>query len=324
MTDRLPTTGGGRAVVWLGALAYFAAALLWLGSASRAGDTVFPPGSAFDISPAGLSLAHRYLSGRVGRPGGPARVDLLTREVGSFLEPGAVVLRVRPGGSDAAALLTNAEHAFVSAGGRLVLGLREGYGPLRLEGTAGRTVKVFPTWPGVGTLRPPVPRRVAAGLPAEVHSVFAIGSGVAVARAPIGRGEVVVLALPEAIENGGLDQADHLRLLEALAGSARPVYFDEHAHGLEGRPGVTSLLAAWGFGPALVLLALTGLTLLWRERARLGAALDDHRERRSDAVDLLDSLALLYGRSLGRTAVWASLKTGGPRAGPPRSKLGRS
>ena len=32
------------------------------------------------------------------------------------------------------------------------------------------------------------------------------------------------------------------------------------------------------------------------------------RERRSDAVDLLDSLALLYGRSLGRREVWAALR----------------
>jgi hypothetical protein len=63
-----------------------------------------------------------------------------------------------------------------------------------------------------------------------------------------------------------------------------------------------------------VLLPVTGLALLWRERARLGLALDDHRERRSDAVDLLDSLALLYGRSLGRAEVRALLKTGDARA----------
>jgi hypothetical protein len=317
VTERLPTTGGARAVVWLGALAYFAAALAWLGSASRAGDTVFPPGSAFDTSPTGLSLAHRYLTGRVGRPGGPARVDLLTREVGPHLEARAVVLRVRPRAASSPLLLSGPERAFVSGGGRLVLGLRETYGPLRLAGTPGRPLKVFPAWPGVGTLRPPVPRRLSAGLPAEAHSVFAIGGAPAVARAPIGGGELVLLALPETIENGGLDQADHLRLLEALAGGGRPVYFDEHAHGLEGRPGVISLLAGWGFGPLLVLLAVTGLALLWRERARLGPALDDHRERRSDAVDLLDSLALLYGRSLGRTEVQAALKAGGTR--PARS-----
>src|SRR6185295_3775595 len=53
----------------LGALAYFAAGLLWLGAGSRAGGSVFAPGSAFDTSPTGLSLARRYLAGRAGRPG---------------------------------------------------------------------------------------------------------------------------------------------------------------------------------------------------------------------------------------------------------------
>lgn len=316
MIDRLPSTGGARAMVWLGALAYFAAALAWLGSGSPLGESVFPPGSAFDTSPTGLSLARRYLEGRVGRPGGPVRVGVLTRAVGAQLEPAAVVVRVRPGHAPGALLMSGAERRFVSEGGRLVLGLRDTYGPVRVAPAAGRTAKVFPAWPGVGALRPPVPRTLPAGLPAEAHSVFAIGSAPAVARAPIGRGELVVMAVPEAIENGGLDQADHLRLLEALAGGGRPVYFDESVHGIEGRPGVIDLLAAWGFGPVLVLLPVTGLAILWRERARLGLALDDHRERRSDAVDLLDSLALLYARSLGRAEVRALLKAGGSRSTP--------
>jgi len=306
--------GAGSAVARLlpvlGALAYFAAGLLWLGAGSRAGGSVFAPGSTFDTSPTGLSLARRYLAGRAGRPGGPARVEVLVRPITSGLMSGATVLRVRPRHEPSPLLLEAPERAWVEGGGRLVLGLRDAYGPLATAPAAGRTVKVFPAWPGVSTLRPPAPRRLDAGLPAGAHTVFAIGAAPAVAREPLGRGEVVLLAVPEAIENGALDQADHLRLLEALAGAGRVVYFDEHAHGLEREPGVIDLLAAWGFGPLLVLLPLTGLVVLWRQRARLGPPLDDYRERRSDAVDLLDSLALLYARSLGPGEVRAALRAG--------------
>lgn len=292
-----PAGGFARAVAWAGALAYFAAVLAWLGARPAAGAKLFPAGSAHNTSDAGLSLARRYLAARAGHPGGPARVEVLGRPVGEMgPEASAVVLRVAPAGSRKE-LLTAAERGWVEGGGRLVLGVGGSYGPLRVAAAAGPVRKVFPGWPGVRTLDVPSPRVLAAGVPVEAHTIFAAGDGAALARWPLGRGDVLLLAVPEAIQNASLEKADHLRLLESLA-PGRPLYFDEHAHGLEARPGMLDLMASWGLGPALVLLALTALALLWRERARLGPAQDGHVERRTEAVDLLDSLALLYDRAL--------------------------
>jgi hypothetical protein len=295
------STGLARAVAWGGALAYFAAMLAWVGGRRVAGESLFPAGSSFSTAEAGLSLARRYLAGRVGRPTGPARVGVLERPVGEMgPEPDAVVLRARPEKSASASLLAPRERAWVERGGRLVLALSADYGSLKVAPAAGRgaPVKVFPALAGVSRLETPVPRALAQGTPLDAHAIFALGGEPVLVRWPLGRGDVLLLSVPETIENGALARADHLRLLEALAGSGRPVYFDEHVHGVESRPGVLDLLASWGLGPALVLLVLAGLALLWRERARLGPPEDDHRERRSEAVDLLDSLARLYDRAL--------------------------
>jgi len=290
--------GLARAVTWAGALAYFAAVLLWVRGQPGAREQVFPAGSAFNTAAEGTSLARRYLADRRGRAGGPARVAVLERPLGEMgPEANAVVLRVRPGG-ERNVLLTSTERGWVERGGRLVLALNTTYGPLHVAPAQGAPDKVFPALPGVRRLETPVPRTLAQGTPLDAHSIFAVGGKAVLSRWPLGQGEVLMLSAPETIENGALGKADHLRLLEGLAGSGRPVYFDEHVHGVESRPGVLDLLASWGLGPALALMALAGLALLWRERARLGPPEDDHRERRSEAVDLLDSLALLYDRAL--------------------------
>lgn len=292
------STGPARAVAWGGALAYFAAMLAWIGAEPGRRAQLFPAGSAFNTSESGLSLAHRYLSARAGRPGGPSRVAVLGRPVGDLgPPPDAVVLRVRPAAA-LSALLTPAERGWVERGGRLVVGFTSALAGVEVAPAQGAAAKVFPALPGVRRLEPPHPRVLAGGTPLEAHAIFSIGEHAALARWPLGRGDVLLLAVPEVIENGALAQADHLRLLEALAGSGRPVFFDEHVHGHESRAGVLDLLASWGLGPALVLLALIGVALLWRERARLGAPEDDHSERRTEAVDLLDSLARLYDRAL--------------------------
>ena len=91
------------------------------------------------------------------------------------------------------------------------------------------------------------------------------------ARWPLGRGEVVLLALPETIENGALGQADHLRLLEALAG--RPAGLLRRARArARGRRGRRSTCwPAWGLGPLLVLLGRSpALALLWRDAGAPG------------------------------------------------------
>jgi hypothetical protein len=112
---------------------------------------------------------------------------------------------------------------------------------------------------------------------------------------------VLLLACPEVLENGLLAGGDHLRFLEALAGEGRPVLFDELAHGVGGEQGLLPLLFDWGLGPALFLAALAGALLLWRARARVGPAEDAGEDRRSDAVDLVGSMAQLYERALRRS-----------------------
>jgi hypothetical protein len=285
-------------VAWGGALAYFAAMLAWIGAEPGRRDQPFPPGSAFNTGDDGLSLAHRYLAARARRAGGPERVEVLGRSVGETgPAANAVILRVRPG-DERPALLTPAERAWVERGGRLVVALTKTLAGMEVAAASGPATKVFPALPGVRRVEPPRPRAFAAGAPVDAHAIFTIGGRPALLRWPLGRGDVMLLSVPEAIENAALGRADHLRLLEALAGAGRPVYFDEHVHGHESRAGLLELLTSWGLGPALVLLCMIGIALLWRERARLGPPEDDHRETRTEAVDLLDSLARLYDRAL--------------------------
>lgn len=323
------------AVLWLGAGAYFAAAIAWLGSGRPPTRELFDDGSVYNTSPSGLSLAYRYLADGPGVGGGKARIATLARLVDpDQLPPDAVVFRVRPrvmpflrrsvrlgeGGGEndrddeapkkkvkkpaapreSLALLTPREEEWIRRGGRLVLALAGRYGAANVESTRGEVRKVFPIWPGVGVVEPTPARALTGYFLGRTHTVLAAGDRPLASLWPLGKGEMILLACPEVLENRSLGLADHLGLLEALAGGARPVYFDEYVHGLQDEAGMLDLLARWRLGPALALLALTGLLVLWRGRVRVGPEEDDYEETRSDAVDLLDSLAQLYDRAVRR------------------------
>jgi hypothetical protein len=60
------------------------------------------------------------------------------------------------------------------------------------------------------------------------------------------------------------------------------------------------ILRQWGFGPFVVIVLLAALASFWRRRVRVGPEEDDARETRVEAVDFVDSLALLYRRMLPR------------------------
>jgi hypothetical protein len=289
------------------AWATFAAGGLWVvkASASRSAGG-FAPGSVHNPSPEGLSMAYRYLGERARLAGGsrPAPSVLAETPRSDNLPPGGVLFRIRPLRSPRAAapLLTPSEDLWVRAGGRLVLGVASSYGPLTrmAGGSALPPRKVFPLWPGVRRLAPSGGAPVLGGPPAaDAHAVFLAGDVSILSRLTLGRGDVILLATPDVLENGGLARADHLRLLEALAES-RPVLFDEAAHGLGRDGGLVERLFAWGFGPSLVVAALAFALALWRGRARLGPADGEPPDTRSDAVDLVDSLAQLYERALSR------------------------
>ncbi len=123
-----------------------------------------------------------------------------------------------------------------------------------------------------------------------------------VVRLALGRGEVILLGTPEIFANDRLARGDHLALLETLAGpaGARPIYFDERAHGFERHPGTLSLLADWGFGPALLLALLVAAAAFWRARSPHGPPERADPDLRSDVVDLVDALGELYDRALRR------------------------
>jgi hypothetical protein len=318
------------ALLWVSALAFVVGALVVTDAGRRRTVETFPSGSVYSEAPEGLSLAFRYLRERAQSEGTGVSVSVLTRRVGvAALPADGVLFRMRPrrlsvpvpveeevedesSGEDSldgdppvppGRLLTRAEESWVHAGGRLILGLDADYGPVEIVSgaRAGPVRKVFPLWPGVTTLEPgrDVPH-ASGGAAEQAHAIFSRGSAALLSRLAIGRGEVLLLTAPELLENGGLATVDHLGLLEALAGEGRPVLFDEWAHGLGQDESLLALMLEWGLGPALVVAALAFVLVLWRNRTRLGPEEDDAFEERSEAVDLVDSLAQLYDRALSR------------------------
>ena len=201
-------------------------------------------------------------------------------------------------------MLSSDEEAWVRGGGRLVLAFSENYGAGHAEDLQGKQPvrKVFPLWPGVSKVVPPTARSLELPPLPGGHSVFLAGDSPLVVRQPLGSGDVVFLAAPEILHNPHLGQAHHLALLEALAGvpERRPILFDERSHGLDDSGGILDTLGAWGLGPLLLLgLIATGASF-WRSSRRLGPPDREERDTRSDAVELLDSLADLYDRALQR------------------------
>jgi hypothetical protein len=201
-------------------------------------------------------------------------------------------------------LLSPDEEAWVRGGGRLVLAFHDSYGSGRAEELKGKQPvrKVFPLWPGVANLVPPTARSLSLPALPGGHAVFLAGESPLVVRQALGAGDVIFLAAPEIFQNSHLGQAHHLALLEALAGvpERRPVLFDERSHGLDDSGGILEILAGWGLGPLLLLGLIATGAAFWRSSRRLGPPEREERETRSDAVELLDSLADLYDRALQR------------------------
>jgi hypothetical protein len=320
----------GFRLIALAAILYVAGVAVWVRYDRRSNREVFEPGSVYNSGDQGLSLAFAYLRER-----SKASVSTLQRRVTPAQVPGrGVVFRVqaqrgpflpaeeekdkdKKGGKDSkdkkkeekkeeprTPLLTSDEEAWVRGGGRLVVAFSGFYGPASTRDLQGRQPirKVFPIWPGVTHVVPPMIRGLdVSGLPAG-HAVFLAGDSTLILRQPLGDGELILLACPEILNNQNLGQSGHLALLEALAGVAerRPALFDERVHGLADSGGVVATLSDWGLGPLLLLGLLTTGAAFWRASGRLGPPDREDRDTRSDAVELLDSLADLYDRALHR------------------------
>lgn len=322
----------GLRLAALAALLYVAGVAVWVRYDRRSAREAFDPGSAFNTGDEGTSQALAYLRERGAGP-----VSTLHDRIDSDLPRDGVVLRLQPTLGPLllqedeehqedeekdedekdeeerpaeeprpTRLLTESEEDWVRGGGRLVIAPgRKSYGPARAEEIGGRPPvrKVFPLWPGVRRLVPETARRLVVEPPAHGHALFLAGEEPIVLRQVLGGGEVVLLANPEMLHNAHLGTADHLALLEALAGvpDGRPVLFDERSHGLSDSDGVLETLSGWGLGPFLLLVLLAAGAVFWRASPRLGPAERPERDTRSDAVELLDSLADLYDRALRRS-----------------------
>jgi hypothetical protein len=289
--------------------AFFIAALIWIGS-NRVSSHAFPFRSALNTSPNGCSLAYAYL----GRRG---MVKMLTTPLRDGVVPAhAIVFRIDSfdaedfrGEDDepddlkpktAPYFLAPPEEEFVRGGGRLVLA--NGYlgGGLAMREDAGKiAAKVFPIWAGIEPISLPEPHGVAPrSLPRAMHTIFAGNGEAVVARETIGKGDVIVIAVPEIFENKNLAADQHLALLSALADIHRPIYFDEYAHGIASDDGALALMTEWRLGPLLILGGIAALLTFWRNARRVGPPDAEERDTRSDAIDLVASLGALYGRSM--------------------------
>ena len=300
----------------LAAFGLFAAiAVAWLARDPSVRLRTYPSGSSLELGPSGASLARAYL-----QQTGPSPTSLTVPLAQAALPPSAVLLRLdveadrdqpqepllaAPDAGPPAArrrpreAFSEAEDAFVRAGGRLVLAIRgeRESGALAVRGRRSGPHKVSPLLPGVVDLRPEAPRALPAAALIDAQPVFEHGESPSIARRVVGKGEVWWLAEPEMLLNAKLAEGDHLALLLALCAGRTPV-FDEAAHGLGADLGPLDLLRRWGLGPALLLGACAALAGFWRRARTVGPPADPYRDARSESVELVDSLAALYRRAL--------------------------
>lgn len=123
---------------------------------------------------------------------------------------------------------------------------------------------------------------------------------------PAGRGEVLLVADPSAVQNRLLAEADNAALALALAGDG-PLTYLESVHGYGTATGLAVLPAQFRWG--LVLLGLSGLLLIAARWPRLGPP-----EPRETALfpprrAYVDALAATLARSRDRAAVAESVRS---------------
>jgi hypothetical protein len=284
---------------------FFALGILWIVTDRRASERVYDDFSSANTSPKGTSQAAAYLARR-------GKSAMLTRAIEhAAVEPDAVIFRlthelpiffdpedlgekeIGPPRPKEQPLLSDAEDAFVRRGGRIVIGAHMGALPSTTP-PAREATKVFPIWPGLEKLSVAETSSAFDTLRPRMHALFTAGPKVVIARERIGQGDLFVVSWPEVFQNELLPRSDHLALLSALAGR-RPVYFDEVPHGIVTGDGALELAKDWNLGPLLVMLLIVAALVFWRASRRVGPPEEEYRETRSDAVDLVRSLAALYG-----------------------------
>lgn len=303
------------ALKWLPlfAAALFAlCALLWLGHDPFVARELHGPGSSLDLDDAGSSRLRAYLEGPAQR-----RVTSLIRPVSQEALPAdGVLFRIRPqqghlrlreileqkGKKTAAAaadfgVLDAAESTWVASGGRMILAIDAPYRGLRSEYASAPVQTVLPVMGAAWTIKPHLPHTLVGPATESAVTVVVAGDQPVLMRQRLGAGDVWLLAVPEIWSNQQLAEADHLALALALVGN-RPVWFDEAAHALTRDVGALELARRWGLGPLLLIGLLVCLAYAWRHGRILGPPADPWRDHRSEAIDGIAALAVLYGRAL--------------------------
>ncbi|HEV8432219.1 MAG TPA: hypothetical protein VGR95_02315 [Thermoanaerobaculia bacterium] len=295
-------------------------ALVWMGNDRTVSERAFDDFSIENTAPSGLSIAFRYLlrtGHHVFRLDTPLRPNLIPANAvliragvlqdPLFLENEETKPRDKKKPTKKAAprrnvvpLLSSIEDEWVRAGGRLILASPESFGTLRLRGEKrAMAAKVFPLPTTAVWITAPQARSIdPRTLPSHMHALFTINGAPAITREQIGNGDVILIAIPEFLQNEHIRWSGAVPLLETFAPANRPVYFDESIHGFDANGGSLELMKEWALGPFLGLLAIAALLYFWRQSKRIGPAEDDARETRSDAVDLVHSLGALYRESM--------------------------
>lgn len=296
--------------------------LVWLAQDPAVSRELHGAGSSLDLDDQGTSRLRAYLAGPAG-----LRVATLARPLGHELLPAdGVVFRIHPQNvelllralrsamhdGDAGkplpvadlGILSPDEERWISNGGRLVLAIDEPYRGLKPVSTATTPQTVLPLADGTWSLAPLHGRALAGAALEQAVAVVVAGDQPVLLRQRIGNGDLWLLATPEVWSNQQLATSDHLALALALAGH-RPVWFDESVHGLDRDVGPLELAQRWGLGPLLLLGLLAGVLHVWRHGRILGPVADPWSDHRSEAIDGIAALAVLYGRALTDRALLA-------------------
>jgi len=114
--------------------------------------------------------------------------------------------------------------------------------------------------------------------------------------APLGRGRVVLLGIPESLTNRGLAEGGGAlisRVLTAFA-PAGPVWFDEYHLGMGERRSLIRYLRDRGAGPVMLQVLLVALAWLTARAARLGQARPAERGLSRPRQSYLAALSRMY------------------------------
>jgi hypothetical protein len=307
-------------------LAWFVALAVWIGDDPGLAEAAYDDFSTYNTANGGLSHAFGYLrathrgSGRlmrdvvterppdnatifrIGDPGAPRWQRVEEKKAEEKKDDKKTGAKKKPEPKHIESLIDESEEAWIRRGGRLVIAPAADTAEIRVVGGVCSDLRrVFPIDPPLPAVDAPRCATLSGPGLQRFHSLLTNDSGPVLVRRQLGAGEILVFSMPSALANELLGHGGNLAMLERLAGSGRPVLFDETMHGIEIESSLWDLLAGeWRLGPAFVVLALAALAAFWRKARATGLPERDEADVRSEAVDLVQSLGQLYDRAVDR------------------------